>query len=113
MQSTTVFQPTASRARSLLFGGRSVQRSRQLNANPLGRTQPQVCSKTVRYCVPSCPFQESRYHAHIALTGKFISTKEMLMPYVHDLRALVGHRPLILVAAGVLICNAAGDLLLQ
>jgi 8-oxo-dGTP pyrophosphatase MutT (NUDIX family) len=35
------------------------------------------------------------------------------MPYVQDLRARVGQRPLILVAAGVLICNAAGDLLLQ
>ncbi len=35
------------------------------------------------------------------------------MPYVQDLRALVGQRPLILVAAGVLICNAASDLLLQ
>jgi 8-oxo-dGTP pyrophosphatase MutT (NUDIX family) len=35
------------------------------------------------------------------------------MPYAQDLRAVVGQRPLILVAAGVLICNAAGDLLLQ
>jgi 8-oxo-dGTP pyrophosphatase MutT (NUDIX family) len=35
------------------------------------------------------------------------------MPYVQDLRAVVGQRPLILVAAGVLICNQAGELLLQ
>jgi 8-oxo-dGTP pyrophosphatase MutT (NUDIX family) len=35
------------------------------------------------------------------------------MPYAQDLRAIVGSRPLILVAAGVLICNAAGELLLQ
>ena len=35
------------------------------------------------------------------------------MPYVQELRAVVGSRPLILVAAGALICNAAGDLLLQ
>jgi 8-oxo-dGTP pyrophosphatase MutT (NUDIX family) len=35
------------------------------------------------------------------------------MPYIQELRAVVGSRPLILVAAGVLICNAAGDLLLQ
>jgi 8-oxo-dGTP pyrophosphatase MutT (NUDIX family) len=35
------------------------------------------------------------------------------MPYVQDLRAIVGQRPLILVAAGVLICNHTGDLLLQ
>jgi 8-oxo-dGTP pyrophosphatase MutT (NUDIX family) len=35
------------------------------------------------------------------------------MPYAQDLHAVVGSRPLILVAAGVLICNAAGDLLLQ
>src|SRR5690242_8514473 len=35
------------------------------------------------------------------------------MPYIQELRALVGSRPLILVAAGVLICNAAGELLLQ
>ena len=35
------------------------------------------------------------------------------MPYVQDLRAIVGQRPLILVAAGVLICNHAGDVLLQ
>src|SRR3954462_14067206 len=37
----------------------------------------------------------------------------MPMPYAQDLRAIVGQRPLILVAAGMLICNAAGDLLLQ
>src|SRR4051812_32427621 len=37
----------------------------------------------------------------------------MPMPYAQDLRAIVGSRPLILVAAGALICNAAGDLLLQ
>ena len=35
------------------------------------------------------------------------------MPYAQNLRAIVGSRPLILVAAGVLICNDAGDLLLQ
>ncbi len=35
------------------------------------------------------------------------------MPYAQDLRAVVGQRPLILVAAGALICNAAGELLLQ
>ena len=35
------------------------------------------------------------------------------MPYVQDLRAVVGQRPLILVAAGVLICNDSGDLLVQ
>jgi 8-oxo-dGTP pyrophosphatase MutT (NUDIX family) len=35
------------------------------------------------------------------------------MPYAQDLRAIVGQRPLILVAAGVLICNDAGHLLLQ
>jgi mutator protein MutT len=35
------------------------------------------------------------------------------MPYIQELRAVVGSRPLILVAAGVLICNAAGELLLQ
>jgi 8-oxo-dGTP pyrophosphatase MutT (NUDIX family) len=35
------------------------------------------------------------------------------MPYFQRLRAVVGSRPLILVAAGALICNAAGDLLLQ
>jgi 8-oxo-dGTP pyrophosphatase MutT (NUDIX family) len=35
------------------------------------------------------------------------------MPYAQDLRAIVGSRPLILVAAGILICNTAGDLLLQ
>jgi len=32
----TPFQPTASRARSLLFERDSMQRSRQLNANPFG-----------------------------------------------------------------------------
>jgi 8-oxo-dGTP pyrophosphatase MutT (NUDIX family) len=35
------------------------------------------------------------------------------MPYVQELWAVVGSRPLILVAASALICNAAGDLLLQ
>src|SRR4051812_16996154 len=35
------------------------------------------------------------------------------MSYAQDLRVIVGSRPLILVAAGVLICNAAGELLLQ
>jgi 8-oxo-dGTP pyrophosphatase MutT (NUDIX family) len=35
------------------------------------------------------------------------------MPYVQDLRAVVGQRPLILVTAGALIYNAAGELLLQ
>src|SRR5215213_6141534 len=35
------------------------------------------------------------------------------MPYVQELRAIVGQHPLILVAAGVLICNPAGELLLQ
>jgi mutator protein MutT len=35
------------------------------------------------------------------------------MSYVQDLRTLVGHRPLILVAAGVLILNESGRLLLQ
>ena len=35
------------------------------------------------------------------------------MPSIQELRAVVGSRPLILVAAGALICNAAGDLLLQ
>src|SRR3954452_21051435 len=35
------------------------------------------------------------------------------MPYVQDLRAVVGQRPLILVAAGALLCNAGGELLLQ
>lgn len=74
---------------------------RRLKPKPLGRTQPQVC------------FKEAQYHARIARTGEFACTKELPMPYVHDLRALVGQRPLILVAAGVLICNAAGDLLLQ
>lgn len=33
--------------------------------------------------------------------------------YVHDLRALVGSRPLLLVAAGVLAQNTADDVLLQ
>lgn len=33
--------------------------------------------------------------------------------YVRDLRALVGSRPLLLVAAGVLVQTTAGDLLLQ
>lgn len=35
------------------------------------------------------------------------------MNYIQDLRALVGQRPLILVAAGVLILNESGHLLLQ
>ena len=35
------------------------------------------------------------------------------MSYVQELRALVGHRPLILVAAGVLILNKQEHLLLQ
>jgi mutator protein MutT len=35
------------------------------------------------------------------------------MSYVADLRALVGHRPLILAAAGVLILDEQGRLLLQ
>ena len=35
------------------------------------------------------------------------------MGYVQEIRALVGRRPLILVAAGVLLVNARGDLLLQ
>src|SRR5262245_50960103 len=35
------------------------------------------------------------------------------MSYVRELRSLVGHRPLILVAAGVLIVNESGQLLLQ
>lgn len=35
------------------------------------------------------------------------------MSYVQELRAIVGHRPLILVGAGVLIVNEQGDLLLQ
>ena len=37
----------------------------------------------------------------------------MSMGYVEELRALIGQRPLLLVAAGVLIINDAGDLLLQ
>lgn len=35
------------------------------------------------------------------------------MSYVQELRAIVGHRPLILVGAGVLIVNEQGGLLLQ
>jgi ADP-ribose pyrophosphatase YjhB (NUDIX family) len=35
------------------------------------------------------------------------------MPYVSDLRAVVGHRPLILVSAGALILDHAGRVLLQ
>jgi len=35
------------------------------------------------------------------------------MTYIQELRAVVGSCPLIFVAAGALICNAAGDLLLQ
>ncbi len=35
------------------------------------------------------------------------------MDYVHELRALVGHRPLILVAAGALIFDRAGRILLH
>jgi ADP-ribose pyrophosphatase YjhB (NUDIX family) len=51
---------------------------------------------------------------HISASAQLSNPAEgILLPYAQDLRTVVGSRPLILVAAGVLICNAAGDLLLQ
>jgi 8-oxo-dGTP pyrophosphatase MutT (NUDIX family) len=56
-------------------------------------------------CVSALPVvpEESLFHLY----------RKIMMPYAQELRSLVGAHPLILVSAGVLICNTAGELLLQ